>query len=91
MPTLETTLVLRGTVKKKDEKKLVKNGLGSSKVRLSKCKNLKKGQNDMKTVKPKLKKGLNETKGFEGRVKSFNETTEFWIEQLNKLLVVLRG
>ena len=90
VPTLETTLVLRGTVKRKDEKKLVKNGLGSSKVRLSKCKNLKKGQNDMKSVKLKLKQGLNDTKGFEGRVKSCNEMAEFWIEQLNKPLVVLR-
>ena len=79
VPTLEAALVLRGTVKKKDEKKLAKSGSGSSKARLSKCKNLKKGQNGMKTVKLKLKKGLNETKVFEGRVKSFNETTEFWI------------
>ena len=91
MPTLEAALVLRGNVKKKDEKKLAKSGSGSSKARLSKCKNLKKGQNGMKIVKLKLKKGLNETKGFEGRVKSFNETTEFWIEQLNKLFVVLKG
>ena len=42
VPTSEAALVLRGTVKKRDEKKFIKNGSASSKVRLSKCKKLKK-------------------------------------------------
>ena len=51
VPTSEAALVFRGTVKKKDEKKVTKSGLGSRKARLNKCKNLKKGQNGTKTVR----------------------------------------
>ena len=91
VPTLETTLVLRGIVKKRDEKKFIKNGSGSSKVRLSKCKELKKERNGMKSVKLKHKQGLNDNKSFKGRKKACNETVAFWIKQLSKLLVVLRG
>ena len=91
VPTSEVSLFLRGTIKKKDEKKVTKSGLGSRKARLNKCKNLKKGQNGTKIVRLKFKKGLNDTLGLEGRVKSFNEMAEFWIEQLQKLLVVLKA
>ena len=83
VPTSEAALVLRGTVKKKDEKKVTKSGLGSRKARLNKCKNLKMGQNGTKTVR--LIPDVQE------RVTSFNEMEEFWIEQLQKLLVVLKG
>ena len=45
----------------------------------------------MKSVKLKHKQGLNDNKSFEGREKACNETSAFWIKQLNKLLVVLRS
>ena len=78
-------------IKKKDEKKVTKSGPSSRKARLNKCKNLNKGQNGTKTIRLKFKKGLNDTKGLEGRVTSFHEMVEFWIKQLHKLLVVLKA
>ena len=91
MPTSEVALVLRGTIKKKDEKKITKSVSGSRKARLNKSKNLKNDRNGTKTVRLKFKKGQNDIKGLEGRVTSFNVMAKFWIEQLQKLLVVLKA
>ena len=51
VPTSEAALVLRGTTKKKDEKKITKSVSGLRKARLNKSKNLKNDQNGTKKVR----------------------------------------
>ena len=53
--------------------------------------NLKKDQNGTKTAKLKFRTGQNDIRRLDGRVTSFNETAKFWIEQLQKLFVVLKA
>ena len=84
MPTLEAALVLRGTVKKRAEKQVVKTELGPSK-----CRELKK--EGMKSVKLKNKKSLNDNNKLKERKKTCSRMATFWVKQLSRLLVVLRS
>ena len=67
-------------VKKRDEKQTVKNESGLSQSKESKKKVLK-------SLKLKNKRSLNDN----NRKKTCSRTAAFWVNELNRLLVVLRS